>query len=131
MATHPGERLRALREQALLGGGQSRIDEQHRKGKLTARERLDILLDDGSFLERDMLVQHRSTDFGLERQRYPGDGVVTGTGMAGADHQDVVVVAEGGHTRMIRCPPRAGAWSLPRSIFSPDQKAYGMPGRCA
>jgi propionyl-CoA carboxylase beta chain len=80
MATHPGERLRALREQALLGGGQSRIDEQHRKGKLTARERLDILLDDGSFLERDMLVQHRSTDFGLERQRYPGDGVVTGTG---------------------------------------------------
>jgi propionyl-CoA carboxylase beta chain len=75
------DQLRALRDQALLGGGQQRIDEQHRKGKLTARERLAILLDEGTFEEMDMLVQHRSSDFGLDRQRFLGDGVVTGTGM--------------------------------------------------
>ena len=72
--------LRERKERALLGGGQQRIDDQHRKGKLTARERLAILLDEGSFEEVDMLVEHRSFDFGLEQQRYPGDGVVTGTG---------------------------------------------------
>jgi propionyl-CoA carboxylase beta chain len=80
MSRESRDHLRALHEQALLGGGQGRIDDQHRKGKLTARERLTILLDEGSFDELDMLVQHRSTDFGLERQRYLGDGVVTGTG---------------------------------------------------
>jgi propionyl-CoA carboxylase beta chain len=72
--------LRALQEQALQGGGAKRIEEQHRKGKLTARERLTILLDEGSFEELDMFVEHRSHDFGLELQRIPGDGVVTGTG---------------------------------------------------
>jgi propionyl-CoA carboxylase beta chain len=72
--------LRELKAQAELGGGQQRIDDQHGKGKLTARERLTILLDEGSFEELDALVQHRSTDFGLEKQRYLGDGVVTGTG---------------------------------------------------
>lgn len=72
--------LYKLQEQALLGGGQQRIDDQHKKGKLTARERVDILLDEGSFEELDMFVEHRSTDFGLDKQRYPGDGVVTGTG---------------------------------------------------
>jgi propionyl-CoA carboxylase beta subunit len=72
--------LHQRKAQALLGGGQRRIDDQHKKGKLTARERLEILLDDGSFEEMDMLVEHRSTDFGLDKQRYPGDGVVTGTG---------------------------------------------------
>ena len=75
--------LKQLRAEALLGGGQSRIDEQHRKGKLTARERLTILVDEGSFMEMDMLAQHRSTDFGLEKQRIPGDGVVTGTATIG------------------------------------------------
>jgi propionyl-CoA carboxylase beta chain len=74
------EHLRALQTQALLGGGAKRIEDQHKKGKLTARERLNILLDEGSFEELDMLVEHRSTDFGLEKQRYLGDGVVTGTG---------------------------------------------------
>ena len=69
--------------QALLGGGQQRIDEQHRKGKLTARERVALLLDEGSFEEMDMFVEHRSHDFGLEKQRFLGDGVVTGTGMIG------------------------------------------------
>ncbi len=81
MSRESRDHLRALREQALLGGGQQRIDDQHKKGKLTARERLTILLDEGSFEELDMLVQHRSTDFGLDRQRYLGDGVVTGTGL--------------------------------------------------
>ena len=72
--------LRDLKEKAQKGGGDKRIDEQHRKGKLTARERLEILLDPDSFVELDALVEHRSTDFGLDRQKVPGDGVVTGTG---------------------------------------------------
>jgi propionyl-CoA carboxylase beta chain len=74
------KQLESLRERALEGGGKHRIEEQHKKGKLTARERLDLLLDDGSFEEIGMLVQHRSTDFGLDQQKYPGDGVVTGYG---------------------------------------------------
>ena len=74
------EQLRRLKEQAMLGGGQDRIDAQHAKGKLTARERLDVLLDPDSFREIDMLARHRSTKFGLDKQRPLGDGVVTGTG---------------------------------------------------
>jgi len=72
--------LRSKKEQALLGGGQARIDAQHKKGKLTARERIHFLLDEGSFEEIGMLVSHRSTDFGMEKEKYPGDGVVTGYG---------------------------------------------------
>src|ERR671920_611573 len=62
------------------GGGPDRIAQQHKKGKLTARERLDLLLDEGSFVELDRFVTHRSTDFGLDQQIFPGDGVVTGSG---------------------------------------------------
>ncbi len=72
--------LRSLKSKALLGGGEKRLAQQHERGKLTARERLDILLDEGSFQELDMLVQHRSRDFGLEKQKFLGDGVVTGYG---------------------------------------------------
>lgn len=72
--------LEARRAEARLGGGQRRIDTQHGKGKLTARERLDVLLDPGSFEEYDMFVTHRATDFGMAEQVYPGDGVVTGWG---------------------------------------------------
>ena len=68
------------REIARLGGGQKRIDSQHRKGKLTARERVDLLLDDGSFEEFDMFVHHRCTDFGIDRERPYTDGVITGYG---------------------------------------------------
>ena len=68
------------RSAARLGGGQKRIDAQHAKGKLTARERLSILLDEGSFEELDMYVEHNCTDFGMEDQIVPGDGVVTGSG---------------------------------------------------
>lgn len=72
--------LERLRAEASLGGGEKRIESQHAKGKLTARERIDYLLDEGSFVEIDMLVKHRSKDFGLDKQRYLGDGVVTGYG---------------------------------------------------
>ncbi len=74
------EQLRRLRAEAQLGGGQRRIDAQHAKGKLTARERIEILLDEGTFEELDVFVTHRSTDFGLGDQRIMGDGVVTGYG---------------------------------------------------
>jgi len=72
--------LKEKREQAYLGGGKARIESQHKKGKLTARERLHFLMDEGSFQEIGMLVAHRSTDFGMEKEKYPGDGVITGYG---------------------------------------------------
>ena len=72
--------LNARKEEAKLGGGQKRIDAQHKKSKLTARERIHFLLDEGSFEEIGMLVTHRSTNFGLEKQKFLGDGVVTGYG---------------------------------------------------
>jgi propionyl-CoA carboxylase beta chain len=72
--------LTQYRKEALLGGGEKRIEDQHKKGKLTARERIELLLDEGSFEEFDMFVRHRSRDFGLEKQRPFGDGVVTGCG---------------------------------------------------
>src|SRR6201989_3118046 len=75
------QQLESKRARARLGGGQKRIDAQHAKGKLTARERIDLLLDDGTFEEWDMFVEHRSNDFGMEKNRPPGDGVVTGYGM--------------------------------------------------
>ncbi len=77
------EALEKRREQARLGGGQRRIDTQHGKGKLTARERLDVLLDTDSFEEYDMFVTQRCTDFGMAGQEIPGDGVVTGWGTVG------------------------------------------------
>jgi propionyl-CoA carboxylase beta chain len=74
------EKLEAKRAAARLGGGTKRIEAQHGKGKLTARERLDLLLDEGSFEEWDMFVEHRCTDFGMADQKIPGDGVITGFG---------------------------------------------------
>ncbi len=74
------EQLEDRREEARLGGGQKRIDAQHARGKLTARERIDLLLDEGSFEEFDMFVTHRCTDFGMQDQKPAGDGVVTGWG---------------------------------------------------
>ncbi|MGR3724607.1 acyl-CoA carboxylase subunit beta [Abyssibius alkaniclasticus] len=72
--------VEARRAEARLGGGQARIDAQHAKGKLTARERIEVLLDEGSFEEFDMFVAHRCTDFGMAQNRIPGDGVITGWG---------------------------------------------------
>ena len=74
------QQLDDRRADARLGGGQNRIDAQHGRGKLTARERVDLLLDEGSFEEFDMFVTHRCTDFGMEQQKPAGDGVVTGWG---------------------------------------------------
>lgn len=74
------QELEKLRAKALLGGGQARIDIQHGKGKLTARERLLVLLDEDSFIEYDQLVEHRCTEFNMDKQNNPGDSVVTGQG---------------------------------------------------
>ncbi len=74
------ETLQKKKDEALLGGGQKRIDDQHKKGKLTARERIDLLIDAGSFEEIGMLVEHRGRDFGIDKEIYLGDGVVTGYG---------------------------------------------------
>lgn len=74
------EELERLNDEALLGGGQKRIDKQHEKGKLTARERIDLLLDEGSFQEIGKFVMHRGKDFGIDQQKILGDGVVTGYG---------------------------------------------------
>ena len=75
--------LEELNRKAENGGGDARIEKQHSVGKLTARERIDLLLEKGSFIELDKLVTHRCTDFGMEKQKIPGDGVVTGYGMIG------------------------------------------------
>jgi len=72
------KKLSNLKEKAKLGGGEDRIKSQHDKGKLTARERIELLVDEGSFDELDMFVKHRAKDFGLDKQHFPGDGVVTG-----------------------------------------------------
>jgi len=86
------EHLQKLRAEACLGGGQQRIDKQHAKGCMTARERIQLLLDPGSFEEFDMFKTHRCRDFGMDRQVYPGDGVVTGHGQV--DGRTVYVFAQ-------------------------------------
>jgi acetyl-CoA carboxylase carboxyltransferase component len=73
-------KLRELNEKAEAGGGEERVRRQHEQGKLLARERLNILLDSGSFVELDRLRTHSSTDFGLDKQKFLGDAVVTGYG---------------------------------------------------
>ena len=86
------EDLEARRAQARLGGGPERIAKQHDAGKLTARERIDLLLDPGSFVEDGRLVTHRCVDFGMAEQKVPGDGVVTGWGLV--DGRKVCVFAQ-------------------------------------
>ena len=72
------QQLIDMRAQARMGGGEKAIAKQHEKGKYTARERINMLLDPGSFEELDMFVRHRCTNFGQEKKSFPGDGVVTG-----------------------------------------------------
>src|SRR5437016_6169638 len=86
------DQLREREERAAQGGGPARVEKQHAAGKLTARERIDFLLDEGTFQEFDKLVEHRSRDFGLDKQIYPGDGVVTGHGLI--DTRKVFVFAQ-------------------------------------
>jgi len=85
-------RLKSLEDQAEQGGGPERVAKQHKEGKLTARERIDLLLDAGSFTELDKFVTHRATDFGMGDKKIPGDGVVTGYGLV--DGRQVFVFAQ-------------------------------------
>src|SRR3974377_1011395 len=77
---HIVEKLEERRASARCGGGEKRIEAQHKRGKLTARERMELLMDRDSFEELDMFVEHRSNEFGMEKSRIAGDGVVTGFG---------------------------------------------------
>src|SRR5471030_2011662 len=77
---HILDELEKRRARARVGGGERRIAVQHAKGKLSARERVELLLDEGSFEEFDMFVEHRATEFGMDKNKIPGDGVVTGWG---------------------------------------------------
>ncbi len=91
------ERLAALEQQAEIGGGQKAVDRQHERGKLTARERLNLLFDPGSFVEVNKLAESQSVDFGMQEKKVPGDGVVTGYGniegrLVFAYAQDVTVL---------------------------------------
>jgi propionyl-CoA carboxylase beta chain len=83
LSSDPLKRLSEMEAQALRGGGEERVAKQHAAGKLTARERLELLLDPGTFVEMDKFVTHRCADFGMERQKILGDGVVTGYGLVG------------------------------------------------
>ena len=76
-------KLTKEREKALIGGGQKRLDKQHQRGKLTARERIELLFDTDTFQELDLLKAHRCTEFGMDdpSQQFPGDGIVTGHGL--------------------------------------------------
>jgi propionyl-CoA carboxylase beta chain len=85
-------RLRQLRDESTVGGGPERVEQQHQRGKLTARERLELLLDEGTFLELDAFVTHRATDFDIDQEVYLGDGVVTGHGAI--DGRSVFVYAQ-------------------------------------
>ena len=97
--------LDSRRARALLGGGQNRIDKQHAIGKMTARERIEVLLDPGTFVEVDGFLESRIDDFDLDKRRVPGDGVVTGYGEI--DGRQVFVASEDftviGGTILIRC----------------------------
>lgn len=84
--------LREKKQQAEAGGGAERVNKQHESGKMTARERIEFLLDEGTFEEFDKLVVHRSKDFDLDKQLYPGDGVITGHGLI--DGRKVFVFAQ-------------------------------------
>ena len=107
------QKLYELRKQAKLGGGQKRNETQHKKGKLTARERIDLLLDENSFTEMDMFVRHRCTDFGLENENYLSDGVITGYGTI---DQRVVFFFSGLHSFW---------WLTFRSLCREDLQNYG------
>ena len=74
------KKLNEKRSLAVVGGGKQRQESQHKKGKLTARERIEVLLDEGTFEEWDMFVEHRCSEFDMDTQKIPGDGVVTGYG---------------------------------------------------
>ena len=102
MAKDPMKTLLERHAASEAGGGQKRIEAQHKKGKLTARERIDFLLDKGSFEEFDRFVLHESTEFGLDRNRFHGDGVVTGYGRIDGRQVCVYALSEGYLLRRVR-----------------------------
>src|SRR5258708_13394693 len=110
------ELLQRKRAESELGGGAERIAAQHEKGKMTARERLELLLDPGSFVELDRFVTHRSTDFGLADQKYLGDGVVTGHGRIGGP---LPYVFSQDFTGFRGSPPRAHPQKTSQMIVPP------------
>lgn len=107
-------RLEDAKVAALAGGGDARVQKQHAKGKLTARERLDLLLDDGSFREYDMLKAHRCDEFGMGSQQYPGDGVITGHGRING--RMVFVFSQVTMLERAQWSDRLSCSSLPRSF---------------
>ena len=126
-SSDPIKQLEAMEANAALGGGQARIDRQHNAGKLSARERVDALLDEGTFVEMDKFVTHRCADFGMQDQKILGDGVVTGTGAI--DGRTVCVFAQdftvfgGSLSGGLRAKRSARSWiwptrSAPRSSAS-------------
>src|SRR5581483_7482615 len=106
------EELERRNRAALLGGGQARIDRQHAEGKLTARERIDQLLDPGSFVETDRFKTHRCSDFGMQERKTYGGGVVTGSGTI--DGRQVFVFSQG-----FTVFDRAGAGDDPVAVGLP------------
>jgi propionyl-CoA carboxylase beta chain len=85
--------LEAVEKQAATGGGEVRLEKLRESGRLTARERIDYILDDGSFVELNKLAEHQCHDFGMEDKKFPGDGVITGHGLI--DGRKVFIYAEG------------------------------------
>ena len=96
------QRLREIQEKNLLGGGQKHIERQHSRGKLTARERIDLLFDNGTFTEQDLFVRHRCDDFGMGKMEVPGDGVVCGHGLV--DGRRVFAYAQDFTSRAVSFP---------------------------
>jgi len=116
------ERLRQIEEVASAGGGQKKVDEQHAAGKLTARERIDRLIDTGTFVELSMLAQHQCTDFGMEKNRPWGDGVITGYGKV--DGRIVFLYAQdftvmGGSAGLVHCMKIASLIHTARQALAP------------
>ena len=133
--------LEAKRDRARLGGGGRRIEAQHAKGKLTARERIDVLLDEGSFEEWDMFVEHDCHDFGMDAQRVPGDGVVTGHGTVNGRQvfvfsQDFTVFggslseAHAGRSTSIRRSKKPGSPGISASLPRRESPSRSSPSGC-
>ena len=124
--THPSmvkqrfhQRLQDEREKALMGGGKARIDRQHSRGRLTARERLELLFDNGSFREMDQLKAHRCNEFGMETKYFPGDGIVTGHGLVNGRH--VYAFSQGTYENRLctRSEQHTAPWAFFLSLPSP------------
>ena len=102
------KRLAEAKAQSMLGGGMKRIEKQHARGSLTARERLELLFDPGTFYELDSLKLHRCTEFGMEKKQFPGDGIVTGHGLING--RVVYAFSQGKRRRRIKFGMAGNSW---------------------